>query len=926
MVDSPGFRRGLRKRFADWTRAGRDPDHAPPDDPRSLAEWTAFGHYRKVLEVLGAEDDEGLARWAAMTLRDAPPATLERFTRVRAVEPPPGAAVAIALDGLARGASEMIASIVLDPDRPWLFARNEAMAARLRGRGFDETTVPADPFRLEGLRRCGADLFRNDLAEPIGKLDGVSFHGAPQGAGEALIAARRVSDLLSKGANPSDVVIVATGDPALLAETLARCGVAPASSRLAPLDRDPAIAALVLAMRLPVENWDSESLVRLLRHGQVRPAWPEASAPLSLAAAASAVRESRAYANVSAIRESLRRTSQRTPDPTDDSSGSRSKKADRAASALPIFERLAATIEAAAKPGVWGEQTDRLLGLARGLGLDPEPIERLANALDVHGAIIERLEASRGIWTWRDFTARVRMILKTPVPESTTTAAPRIVGERELGGVEAAHVILVGLGEGAFSPGAMSGDVDARRVAWSAQAANFLRSVDCASETLTLIFPTTDAKGNAVLPCGMLDELRGLFAPDALERATSVLSRLDGVLPESLAMAPPERRVRAVWEACEPGQRAKLFALLTERSHRSALEGTARSLLLAHWRERSTQFHRFDGRLIDAEVIKKLEREHGPEARVYSPSQLESLAFCPFQFYARYILGLEPVESKREFDDDFAGRGSLIHDGLETLHTRIRDIPSPDGATPADRVERAVVAVFDEALGKLREPASPVEAGMMAIEAERLRRIARRYARQFRDYHAKLGQGAEPEKLEVEFGATGGATGPLVIASQEGPIRIRGKIDRIDVAGPDGSRSFRVIDYKSNHVPAASELKTGLALQLPLYVLATERVLFAEAPAAPLDPGYWGLKEKGFSASSPVAKKGKDGFESWQAFTDAMERYVAGLVGRLRRGDFPVKPRAANCEARCDYRNVCRVKQARRTEKAWPDAPTLGGS
>ena len=58
-----------------------------------------------------------------------------------------------------------------------------------------------------------------------------------------------------------------------------------------PLGGEPAVAALLLAIGLPVEDWVTDRLIRLLRNGQVRPGWP-GSDPLSMAAAASVIQSS----------------------------------------------------------------------------------------------------------------------------------------------------------------------------------------------------------------------------------------------------------------------------------------------------------------------------------------------------------------------------------------------------------------------------------------------------------------------------------------------------------------------------------------------------------------------------------------------------------------------------------------------------------
>ena len=306
---------------------------------------------------------------------------------------------------------------------------------------------------------------------------------------------------------------------------------------------------------------------------------------------------------------------------------------------------------------------------------------------------------------------------------------------------------------------------------------------------------------------------------------------------------------------------------------------------------------------------------------------MENLSACPFRYYLRYVLGLEPIEERQEFQEDHAANGSLLHLALESLHARIRSVPDSAGRPVADRIEAEIEAVFELALSGERQPNSEIELGLFAIDAERIRRTALRYARQFRKYAAKDGQTAECQQVEVRFGNTGGTHAALTLGAGESAIRVQGIIDRIDVLEQDGRSFFRVIDYKSGSIPPPKEVESGLALQLPLYAMAAERVLFSDSGKAPLDAAYWGLKKDGFAKRRTMSKLDSvsaDIESQWRTFSSELEQYILDLVDRSRSGDFPVLPQKPDCDSHCDFRFVCRVKGTRRTLKHWNEAPTMG--
>ena len=95
-------------------------------------------------------------------------------------------------------------------------------------------------------------------------------------------------------------------------------------------------------------------------------------------------------------------------------------------------------------------------------------------------------------------------------------------------------------------------------------------------------------------------------------------------------------------------------------------------------------------------------------------------------------------------------------------------------------------------------------------------------------------------------------------------------------------------------------------LQLPLYAMAVEQLLFANESTGLHDIGYWSLKKDGFKSIA---------FESWDHDQEVLVAHVLSLVDQLRRGVFVVQSRKPGCESYCEFRGVCRVRQVRHAEK-----------
>jgi RecB family exonuclease len=148
-------------------------------------------------------------------------------------------------------------------------------------------------------------------------------------------------------------------------------------------------------------------------------------------------------------------------------------------------------------------------------------------------------------------------------------------------------------------------------------------------------------------------------------------------------------------------------------------------------------------------------------------------------------------------------------------------------------------------------------------------------------------------------------------------VKIRGKIDRVDVLASGDGVEFRVIDYKTGSCPSQKEVQSLDMVQLPLYALAVERHLLAEQKAGLHDLGYWELREKGYR---PVGQ-----FE-WVTLREELQDRIVAAVERLRTGRFEVQPRRDDCTSHCDYSLVCRVAQVKASRKGEAAVPGSPGS
>jgi len=151
---------------------------------------------------------------------------------------------------------------------------------------------------------------------------------------------------------------------------------------------------------------------------------------------------------------------------------------------------------------------------------------------------------------------------------------------------------------------------------------------------------------------------------------------------------------------------------------------------------------------------------------------------------------------------------------------------------------------------------------------------------------------------------------PLAVALGDGAtVRLRCRVDRVDVAAGDGPAKVRICDYKtSRKLSSAADLRNGIDLQLPAYALAFDELrrqgrLPAAIPAeAELDSvALVGLRD-GKDHTATVA--GDHLLELARTHLARAQHDIGnGLLAPNPRGNCPVR-----LSGYCDYPAVCRIR------------------
>jgi ATP-dependent helicase/nuclease subunit B len=387
----------------------------------------------------------------------------------------------------------------------------------------------------------------------------------------------------------------------------------------------------------------------------------------------------------------------------------------------------------------------------------------------------------------------------------------------------------------------------------------FALATACARDQLVLSYPRLEpSTSRSRMPSYLLLEHAGVKTFQALEEVARRIP-LSPVRTESLPLETREFDLPALGKTAVEPYLARISRLLP-----AGWSGSR-----ARWHNRELTVH--DGVIAGREALQLLRERFVLEKLVISATSLEDLFHCPFYYFQKHVLGLEPWEEpEAALTIDAADLGSLYHAILEDYY---RQQPGAD-----------LAAVVGKHLTEFEQNGVTGYAAIWELRKQIVREEISSFVSRER---ADTG-GWTPVEFEREFRE-------IAVAP---PVRLRGKIDRIDRDA--GGTRLRVLDYKTGRFKKGlkdDDFARGEALQLALYLLAAEK-LFPDKSVESARYLYFtlrgGYRVVSFSRAALAERKGE---------LNQMLQTAADLV---RDGVFAqyAPTKTDPCRA-CEFRPIC---------------------
>ena len=884
------------------------------DDPRLADLLTCWQEYEGTLRDLGEPDRHGLLRAAfeAVTperLAEAPLRSLlvHGFTDFSPLQ-------ARFLRTLAEAGIEVTILLPFPGPFPCLEILHRTVIGQFPGWEMEETAGPGPATRLG---RFVAGLDPDPPDRSVRELIGEG-----EDALASLLAREIRAGLAADPTLRSDEIAVVrreTEPDSTLTAALRRHGLSVCDETGPTLLCLNGVGTILAALDCAARDWPRTSVLRLARGVLVGNEAPLAEALTRASARAGVVRSREAWTDLLA------------PAAGDGEQGREDRERSLAGQALECLEKGLALLPAAGTTAAYGEalrQLDACWDLPeRWLPEQPgEPemiayaaetqgIERLLAALDEIAAAETRLGSAR---TW-ELSAFAGFL--AGIASATALAAPaapegiRCVNPSEIRGLRFRWVFLMGLTEGVF-PKILAEDwllpegrrqqlcgpdhgLELRQTLAAREWQLLGNVMASATESLYLCWSTLDDQGEPKQPSLFLKHLRERLAP-----IPSAQLRAIELLPRTMAEAWDEGSARGrlladlLWRELPPDQAG--IALTAYGHYRAEVRW-----LLARSRPGAGS--------LAAPVVRADLAGRFAITRALGVSALEDYADCPFIFFCRRLLGLEPHRPPEEGPSGL-DLGLAYHAALERFFRRVGGEPLKLSMLPfyEKELKEAVAGVFASLQRAIKSRAGRrLGAFSREICLERLGRLLRAELHRagagaaWRTVHCELGFGL-PDRPGLDPVST---SDPLTLGAGETELRLAGKIDRVDLTG----RYFAIYDYKLGTPPGPSPVLRGRTLQIPIYLLAVMRLFFPDL--IPAGGGYYGLRDlsrqsglwrSDLAALTGISTRVKSSLEAaaWEETMAALTERILLAAQGIRAGDF--RPTEDDCSPYCEFDRVCR--------------------
>ncbi|MDO5539664.1 MAG: helicase-exonuclease AddAB subunit AddB [Eubacteriales bacterium] len=346
-------------------------------------------------------------------------------------------------------------------------------------------------------------------------------------------------------------------------------------------------------------------------------------------------------------------------------------------------------------------------------------------------------------------------------------------------------------------------------------------------EYLHLSFSKASTDGTLMRPSYVIRSVQRLFPNMEVTEEDVYTSFTDRIFTPQNGLSYLVEGLQKVREENPDGQWLELYRWYLEQdTEREKVEKLVKAAFMT-----------FDGRGIGKEAARRL---YG-EMLAGSVSRLEKFASCAFAHFLQYGLKLEERE---EYEFRPVDMGNVFHNAIERYSEKIKE-NGYDWFTISEEESNELI---EQCVEEVAENYGQQILRDSARNEYLIRRMKRIMHRTVWALHRQISAGHfYPDGFEVSFSQARELEAVNIALTEEERMRLRGRIDRIDVCEKDKQVYVKVIDYKSGNTSFdLVALYHGLQLQLVVYLnaaLELEKRLHPDKEIIPAGIFYYHMKD-----------------------------------------------------------------------------------
>ncbi|MCF6462971.1 PD-(D/E)XK nuclease family protein [Clostridium sp. Cult1] len=431
----------------------------------------------------------------------------------------------------------------------------------------------------------------------------------------------------------------------------------------------------------------------------------------------------------------------------------------------------------------------------------------------------------------------------------------------------------------------------------------FTTVIAACTNILYLSYSENATEDEKDIPSMFLDEILNSINGEKTEEKVSFIKvDMDYIIKSNTTQLTTKKEVlQYILEKYYEGEGEDILFMYNDIDNNGLKE--VKDRILCEIKRNKNEFNEYSGNIGDEGIIEDIKNIH--KGKIYSISYLESYGKCPYYFLLNNILNVEEME--REFRDFTPlDRGIINHEVLKEYYYNFKgEIQEHIEGKRNFNIDDTYSYIVNKVERKIKSLGINLNSKLWQL---RIENNANRILEFIKSDLLRLTK-SKKKIVPMDFEIIFGRRKSFEVEIDDLKIPFAGAIDRMDKYIDEDK--YIIIDYKNSdyNIRNIDHMRSGLSLQLPLYILSQMDKTIVGALYGIISTGEFQLKIGNVEEKDLVSKRNKGAIteEELEELLNTTKNYIKSYIESIHKGDFSVNP--MECSPYCIYKDICRYKE-----------------